>query len=146
MSILALVTSPEEIVLVVPWAAKVASVRESSLTILCWSYSPTPQPPEIMNIEALDIADSLVVAVRDFISQPDSTLSADDPSRLASQFPAVQDAIIQRLSHPDATAAMLERIVQEEPILAIAEPTPTIESPAKQNLTRPEPGFSSVGF
>ena len=120
MSILALVTSPEEIVLVVPWAAKVASVRESSLTILCWSYSPTPQPPEIMNIEASDIADSLVVAVRDFISLPDSTLSADDPSRLACLFPAVQDAIIQRLSHPDATAAMLERIVQEEPMLAIA--------------------------
>ena len=57
MSILALVTSPEEIVLVVPWAAKVASVRESSLTILCWSYSPTPQPPEIMNIEESDVAD-----------------------------------------------------------------------------------------
>ncbi len=145
MSVLALVTCPEEIGLVVPWAAKFASVRESSLTILCWSYSPTPQEPETMSSEDSAVADSLVVAVRDFISQPDSALPADDPNRLANRFPEVQDAIIQRLSHPDATAAMLERIEQEEPLLAIAAAKdPTGRSSANDPLLLRSPSNTVI--
>lgn len=120
MSVLALVTSAEEIGLVVPWAAKFASMRDSSLTILCWGYAPTPQQPETLSVEESVADDGLVAAVRDFISQSDSDTPSDDSSPLAFEFPSAQDAIVQRLSHPDATVAMLERIKQEEPILVVA--------------------------
>ena len=120
MSVLAMVTNPEEIGLVVPWAARFASVRDSSLTILCWGYSPTPQQPETMSAEDTAVVDSLVAGVRDFISQSGDAIRSDDPSQSAILSPSAQDATIQSLSHPDATVAMLERIVQEEPTLAIA--------------------------
>ena len=120
MSILTLVTSSKEIDLVVPWAARFAAVRDDSLTILCWNSSTTPQEPQTMGIEESADADSLVMAVRDYISGYEDEIGAKSPDQPGDAVSAAQDAIIQRLSHPDATMAMLERIEQEEPILAIA--------------------------
>jgi len=120
MSILALVTSPEEIGLVVPWAARFAAVRDTSLTILCWSYSATPEASVMTGIEDSETSDSLVAAVREFISRSEDVPPSEDPDRSVSWIPSAQDAIIQRLAHPDPAAAMLERIEQEDPLLAIA--------------------------
>jgi uncharacterized hydrophobic protein (TIGR00271 family) len=43
MTILALITKPEQVCQVIPWATEFASALNSSVTVLCWAHSLLPQ-------------------------------------------------------------------------------------------------------
>ena len=64
MAILALVTKSDEIRLVVPWAAEFARVRNTPLTVLCWTYSPLDQQKH----ESTD-PDNLTAEVQVFVDE-----------------------------------------------------------------------------
>ncbi len=114
MSVLALVTNQDEIHLVVSWAAEFASARNATLTILCWEYSPTPWQPELLSEEQTETTESLDESVRLFISE---SLDEIRTQHLISTLGSVE---VQTIHHPNAVEAMLEKIQQVEPTLAVA--------------------------
>lgn len=48
MSVLVLITQPEEARPLVTWAARLALLRSTTLSVLCWIESPAAQEPEIV--------------------------------------------------------------------------------------------------
>jgi uncharacterized hydrophobic protein (TIGR00271 family) len=114
MSVLALVTKPEEAGPVVTWAAQLAAARDTTLTVLCWASSPTVLYPLLMDKEAMAATDDLVAAVETCISP----LPGGDPT---NELRLSKDKItIRRLLHPDAVAATLEQIRSEDAELVVA--------------------------
>ena len=68
MSVLAVVTKPEEIRPVVTWAAEFAVALDTMLTVLCWSYSPNILQNQPQTSKKTS-TDALITDVRRFIAQ-----------------------------------------------------------------------------
>ncbi len=63
MSVLALVTKPEDVKLVTGWAAEFAAARDTNLVVLCWAPAPIVLDPQSAGDEETDAVDELVAEV-----------------------------------------------------------------------------------
>lgn len=93
MAILAVITKPEEIKLVIPWAAEFATVRKTPLTVMCWVYSPLVD-------QVIDSSDTeeLIDAVQRFVN------AAEDSGSLF-QLAESKNIDVSSVFQPDASLA-----------------------------------------
>ena len=114
MSVLALVTKPEEVKLVTTWASEFAATRDTTLIVLCWARSPIVLVPKWADNEETDAVDELVAEVR-------RAIAAMTEDKHGQRLPLPTDKIdVHRALHPDAIAATLQQISVEDPELVVA--------------------------
>lgn len=105
MSVVVLVTKPEEAEILVSWSVRFALARDTSLTVLCWTYSPTIPPPLVADDE----------------ESSDGQLLADEVQGVVDALEMRPEAIeIRRVVHPDPVVAALEYVRREDVQLLVA--------------------------
>lgn len=110
MSVLALITKPEEAPRVVPWAAQFARARQTKLVVLCWAYTPAAEFPLLAE-------DAESGELTELASAVSNALDTVAQSIKASQLPEFE---IQKALHADSTAAALAEIRRSNAQLLIA--------------------------
>ncbi len=114
MSVLALVTKPEEVTLVIKWGSEFAAARNTALTVLCWDRSPVVLDPRIADDEETEAVDGLVAEV-------DRAIAVTTEEKNGHGLPLPADKIhVHRALHPDSIAATLQQIRDEAPELVVA--------------------------
>jgi uncharacterized hydrophobic protein (TIGR00271 family) len=111
MAVLALITKPEEINLVVPWAGEFARARDSSLVVVCWTYSvPDKRSDESPDREK---DDDLTAKVRRFVAE-----SETDGSLF--QLALSEGVELRDIHHPDALTVVFDIVRAEDIELLVA--------------------------
>jgi len=114
MSVVAVVTKLAEVERVVRFSLQLALAYDSSLTVLCWDYSPAIGSPGAENVASVQTTgsattDELEARVRQVAGiAADNTVDQGAASRL-------QNFDVKPLVHSDLTTATLENIRQHEP-------------------------------
>ena len=94
MSVLALIRDETAIGLVLPWASEFARARDTSLTVVCWTYSPL-----VSSAGSEQVSADLVQAARDFFSQSEST---EQPDFIGASGPNASSAVISMARQQEA--------------------------------------------
>ncbi len=124
MTVLALITDPDEIVSVLAWGSQFAAARDTTLTVWCWSETVIEQFPLLT--EEQQASDILVDGVRSVLAGK----GIDD--RLKAIFLPETDVYVRRLEGPDPVASTIKQARIENPDLLIAV-VGDDDSPAARN-------------
>ncbi len=114
MSVLALVTRPEDVKLVTGWAAEFAAARDTNLVVLCWAPALIVLDPQSASAEETGAVDELVAEVH-------RVLAPMTEEKDGCCEPLPPEAIhVHRTLQPDAMTATFEHIKIEDTELVVA--------------------------
>lgn len=115
MSVLALVTKPDEVEPVLTWAARFAEARSLSLEVLCWTNSPLISDSRLYDAAQKKSDDSLASQSHQFLEQV--LVETESESR--------PEVIIHVAEHPDVVVAVQTHLkFHESDLLVLAASTP----------------------